>query len=65
MMLCLILPLALPGDPGDLRVSALQHRWCKKSLCNHLNKEQDTTIKVYKVHEVSSFLLKIMDPGKV
>ena len=31
---------------------------------NHLNKEQNMTIKVYEVYDVSSFLLRMMDPLK-
>lgn len=37
----------------------------KIRLCNHLNKEQDTTFEAERVCEVSSFLLRAVDLGKM
>lgn len=37
----------------------------KISLCNHMNKEQDVALEVENMYEVSSFLLRMMEPGKM
>ena len=68
-----------PGDIGASRIAArggqqglvelLAHlamlSLLKIRLCNHLNKEQDMTLEVERVCEVSSFLLRTVDPGKI
>lgn len=43
-----------------VRLSLLKIR-----LRNHVNKEQDMALEVENVYEVSSFLLRMMDPGEM